>query len=531
MSQKIRVVAWLALITLVAMAWKVLIVANGRVPFNSDEAIVGLMARHILQGNWPVFFYGQSYMGSLDAILVAAGFLVLGESVWVIRLVQSLLYAGLLLTTFWLGSVGFQSVKVGLISALFLAIPTVNMTLYTTASLGGYGEALLIGNLLLILAIKHSQRPRARTAFLWGILAGVGLWANGLTLVFSLPSLIYLLAQTVNFVDSSKIIRRIAWIVAGGLIGATPWWIYAVQQGPGSLFLELLGSAVSVEQAPWIARTGMHLVNLVLLGLPVTFGLRPPWSVEWLALPLIPLVLVAWSLVLLHLYRSIKFGTERSAVYRLLSGVGLTLCAGFLFTAFGVDPSGRYFLPLATPLALIAADFTANMHYHRWLRSGVLGSILVFQLVGNIQCALRYPPGFTTQFYAPTIIDHQYDDELIAFLSEQGETRGYTHYWVSYPLAFLSGERLIFTPRLSYHLDLRYTARDDRYAPYRALVDASERVAYITTHNPALDDRLKQGFHDLEVTWLEESIGDYHVFYQLSRVVSPEELGLGLDSP
>jgi hypothetical protein len=36
-------------------------------PFNSDEAIVGLMARHMLQGERPLFFYGQAYLGSLDA--------------------------------------------------------------------------------------------------------------------------------------------------------------------------------------------------------------------------------------------------------------------------------------------------------------------------------------------------------------------------------------------------------------------------------------------------------------------------------
>jgi hypothetical protein len=37
------------------------------VPLNSDEAVVGLMARHILDGKRPVFYYGQAYMGSLDA--------------------------------------------------------------------------------------------------------------------------------------------------------------------------------------------------------------------------------------------------------------------------------------------------------------------------------------------------------------------------------------------------------------------------------------------------------------------------------
>jgi hypothetical protein len=33
------------------------------------------------------------------------------------------------------------------------------------------------------------------------------------------------------------------------------------------------------------------------------------------------------------------------------------------------------------------------------------------------------------------------------------------------------------------------------------------------------------------VRWREEQIGDYHVFYSLSRPVHPAELGLGRDFP
>nr|HMN61443.1 hypothetical protein [Anaerolinea sp.] len=68
---------WLIVILMVSAAWKIILLALDVVPLNSDEAIVGLMARHILLGERPIFFYGQSYMGSLDAFLVAAGFRLL----------------------------------------------------------------------------------------------------------------------------------------------------------------------------------------------------------------------------------------------------------------------------------------------------------------------------------------------------------------------------------------------------------------------------------------------------------------------
>ena len=63
---------------LFAIALKVYVSPVDITPFNADEAIVALMARHINQGNIPIFFYGQSYMGSLDAILVAIGFRIFG---------------------------------------------------------------------------------------------------------------------------------------------------------------------------------------------------------------------------------------------------------------------------------------------------------------------------------------------------------------------------------------------------------------------------------------------------------------------
>src|SRR5688572_26249211 len=83
---------------LLATAVRAALVLGERVPFNADEAVVGLMARHILQGARPVFFYGQAYMGSLDAWLIAALFRVAGEQVLVLRAVQTALYLLYILT-------------------------------------------------------------------------------------------------------------------------------------------------------------------------------------------------------------------------------------------------------------------------------------------------------------------------------------------------------------------------------------------------------------------------------------------------
>ncbi|MBM2844677.1 MAG: putative rane protein, partial [Anaerolineales bacterium] len=144
---------------MLALCLRVALLAADVFPFNADEAIVGLMARHILAGTWPTFFYGQAYLGSLDAAFVAAAFALLGETLLAIRIVQTLLFLGTILTTMALTrEMGF-SILVCTLAGLLLAIPSVNVTLYTTVSLGGYGEALLLGNLILLATLRLIRRP------------------------------------------------------------------------------------------------------------------------------------------------------------------------------------------------------------------------------------------------------------------------------------------------------------------------------------------------------------------------------------
>jgi hypothetical protein len=265
---------------------------------------------------------------------------------------------------------------------------------------------------------------------------------------------------------------------------------------------------------------GQHVVSLVLLGTSVIFGMRPPWEVRWLGLPLIPFILMFWGWVLWRVGRM-----KKTPGMWLLTGGMLTLVAGFVFTPFGADPSGRYFLPLTVPLALFGAAAVMGIKNRR-VRGALILLVLGFHLIGTGQAAGKNPPGISTQFDAVTWLDKSYDDELIAFLQEHGETRGYTNYWVAYPLAFLSGEALIFTPELPYHLDFRHTPRDNRYAPYNEAVEQAERVAYISTNHPPLEARLRAGFTELGISWEEAQIGNYHVFYNLSRPVRPAELDL-----
>ena len=71
---------------------------------DSDEAIVGLMAKHIIEGRGiPVFYYGQHYMGSLEPLLVAAAFSIFGSSSLVLRAVPLAVSLSLILLLYLLG--------------------------------------------------------------------------------------------------------------------------------------------------------------------------------------------------------------------------------------------------------------------------------------------------------------------------------------------------------------------------------------------------------------------------------------------
>ncbi|HMK08067.1 MAG TPA: hypothetical protein VK449_03455, partial [Anaerolineales bacterium] len=313
------------------------------------------------------------------------------------------------------------------------------------------------------------------------------------------------------------------------LLGAVPLLVWATLHGPGRLLSELFGSAIAGASPAQLPRAlASHLLNLLLFGPTVALGVRPPWSAAPLNLWVAPIILLLWSAAIILGLRRDAWPATGQVGRWLLVGPMVALLAGFVLTPFGADPSGRYFLPLMAPLVVIGAagvQAAVRRSGRRWPLV-LAGVVLAFNLWANLFVASR-APGFTTQFDVTTIFDHDHDAALADFLLEQGATTGYSTYWVAYPLAFLSQERLVYLPALPYHSDFRYTARDDRYPPYRAVVAVAANPAYITARQPWLDDYLRSKFQSRGVTFQEATIGDYHVFYRLSRAMRPADLGLG----
>jgi hypothetical protein len=457
------------------------------------------------------------------------------------------------LTTYLLARRYLQSEWGARAAMLWLALPPTMLMLYTTATLGGYTETLLFGNILLLMADglvkqaslrgariatkqspadlreiashpstsqRHTAAPLRMLAMTWwhwllfGIIAGFAFYTFPLILIYLVPIGLLLLYRL-----RWKAWREYAIALLGFAVGSLPWW-WALSQAGGVLFAEMAGSAVAgtVESSGGLSGLLIRVLNFFVFGSSAWWGLRYPWSAEF-ALPLLGVVVFMFYL------GALGYAVKRGP--RVLWGMIVTLLATFLLTPFGGDPSGRYFLPLYVPLAIFTAMLLQRFRKQNVIVASLLLALLVgYNVTGTLTAAAKNPPGITTQFDPITWIDHARDQELIDFLLDNGEVRGYTNYWVQTPIAFLSGERIISAAQLPYHLALDYTQRDDRYPPFTQTVREALRAFYITVNNPKLDAAIRDRLTEFGVTFKEHDIGNYHIFYDLSRKVEPEELGI-----
>jgi hypothetical protein len=154
----------------------------------------------------------------------------------------------------------------------------------------------------------------------------------------------------------------------------------------------------------------------------------------------------------------------------------------------------------------------------RIVRMVLVGLVIGYQVIGVITAVTTIPPGLTTQFNLETHIPNTDDQALIAFLDAHQLVHGYTNYWVSFRLAFLSDDRMQYSAVLPYKTDLSYTPFDDRYKPYREASDAAPdaNVAYITANVAAVKARLEAIFAEDGGTYQYAQVGVYHVYYDFA---------------
>src|SRR6266566_4523402 len=195
---------WACIIIVVATLLRVVLIAQGWPHSNSDEDTMGIMGMHIAyNGEHPIFFYGQQYMGTLQAYVAAAFFRIFGASVFTLRLGPVLIFALFLANMYLLTSLLYTK-KLALITLVLLTLGSSIMLDTELVAIGGYPELLFFGSLSLLLAtwlvlsFDHYSSPRRRVRRLiaytcWGFVVGIGFWSDFLMLAFILVSGLLLL--------------------------------------------------------------------------------------------------------------------------------------------------------------------------------------------------------------------------------------------------------------------------------------------------------------------------------------------------
>lgn len=163
----------------------------------SDEAIEGLMAKHILEGRaFPFYFYGTSYNASCawEAYLAVIPFAIAGVSVVALKL-PIVLLSLICLALFYVMAMRLYSIRVATLAALIYALwPSLAKWHYQPR---GYAFYFLFIPLLIILflIVEKSEPRRTRDFFLFGLVCGIALWSMELLLITIIALWLLLLAR------------------------------------------------------------------------------------------------------------------------------------------------------------------------------------------------------------------------------------------------------------------------------------------------------------------------------------------------
>ncbi len=126
---------------------------------SGDDATVALIAKHILSGeNWPVFFYRQSFMGSLNGVHMVPALYVFGPSVLLVRL-NAMAWSLLFPLGLYVLARRLYDESTARVTLLLAAAPPFLLTYYSTVAEPHF-ETNTFGVVLLLLALGARGRRR-----------------------------------------------------------------------------------------------------------------------------------------------------------------------------------------------------------------------------------------------------------------------------------------------------------------------------------------------------------------------------------
>ncbi len=464
--------ALVVLLLLGALHLGVLLTSQSHV--DGDEAVVGMMGRHILLRHArPLFFYGQVYGtgAALEAYLAAAFFALFGFSAISLKLVALLLFWGTLILVYVI-SARFLTGRWALwaIGLLGLATPLIE---WRTKMRGGYAGIAFFSLLVVFLYLQiteNAQKPWWRYLLL-GLAMG-GAWFNS-SLAISLLAAIFFHAL---FVIRRFFRPAVLLIPVGILLALSPLIAHELQTD--YVHTRYLLSLSSSKPA-WSDIQAIFIEFLPRFFVPENVDQYLPTlsGLGWLEYGLYGgMTLIAFFLFL----------TMRSdfPAKRLLGLMLLTVLIHLVFFAISTDRarSPRYLLPLYTPLlfiVVIASQYLweklgqTQWRYAALLVLGLLVSLGIYHNVRYLRSATVTDDILLTDWRVVNIqTDGRLAERLIAYLQSQDITYVRTGYFLQWRMMFESQEAIIASSE-------GYFPTIPRFAEYDAQVAAADRVAFV----------------------------------------------------
>jgi hypothetical protein len=411
--------------------------------FDSDQAIVGLMAKHASElRTFPLFFYGQPYMLAVQAWIAVPFFWIGGPTLAMLRLplvlLNALVPALVILILVRRG--------VGPLFALAAALPIATTTPVVSAALVETLGASVEPLVYVLLLWRLRSRPVA-----YGALLAAGTLHREFT-IFAAPA-----AIVAGWIEGRP--WRSTALVKAMVAFAGMWLIVAAlapmvnNLGPagGASRTAALGdearlvaSWLSFRGAPYAAR----LQSLLSGGLPDLFGARPYVPLRYNVNSALTvgshvagvLLLVALAVCVWRLARGLTANAawRRTAFPAYLVIIAIEAVAAYGLNA-GIDPAApavlRYVLfALLLPVGLLGGCFLVDGSV-RW-RLAVAGGVAAWAVLAtsdNIRVLAEYRAA------APPSEFRALADSLVAHRIRYGTAQ----YWDCYVVDFLSRERVV----------------------------------------------------------------------------------------
>jgi hypothetical protein len=426
-----------------------LFVFKTQLDFDSDQAVVGLAGKHLMEGRaFPLFFYGQNYWLAIESWLAAPMFWLFGVSVAALKLPLFLINIaiGILLTWLFERELGVRP-ALGLVAASFFVLAPPGTAALLVQARGNVEPLLYV----LVLWLTRS-RP------VWfGLVFGLGFLQREFTIFGVLAVLVIEIA---NGAWRDRDAWRRLWSAVR--VAVEVWLVvqvlrpFASAAGPGTTVADLVNAPSNnlIEVArrfcfdPRTILTGVHGLVTVhwaqLFGTAVApgynFGLESN-AVEglWgLGFVLGTAALVAvYRIVLLARHQSGWWTRYRFSIY--LAMVGAFSAGAFTLGRCGTVSHLRYDLLSLLGAAGLAAWFFAAER-SRWIRQAGVAVVLLWAAVSAVAHGRMWYEyeGSRAPVAAKT--------SIIRHLEARGIKYALSDYWMAYYITFATNERVIVAP-------------------------------------------------------------------------------------